>query len=79
MNNISLVDFYAERGICVGNKFFKHSNLHKYIRVARGQDGAEVMNMIDLVLVKKAMLRYVHNMRGSERYGIKPFRSSHTA
>ena len=30
--------------------------MHKYTRVARGQDGVEVKSMIDLMLVKKDML-----------------------
>ena len=29
----------------------------------RGQDGIEVMNMIDLELVKKAMLHYMQDVR----------------
>ena len=35
---------------------FEHKSLHKYTRVAKGQDGVEVKSMIDLVLVKKDML-----------------------
>ena len=31
--------------------------------MARGQDGVEVKNMIDLVLVKKDMLGYVQDVR----------------
>ena len=31
-------------------------------RLARGQDGVEVENMIDLVLVKRDMLRYVQDV-----------------
>ena len=40
----------------VGNTYFKHKRLHKYTRVARGQDGMEIKSMIDLVLVKGDML-----------------------
>ena len=39
--------------------YFKHRSLHKYTRVARGRDGVEIKSMIDLVLVKRDMLRYV--------------------
>ena len=46
----------------MGNTYFKHRSLHKYITVARGQDGVEVKSMIDLVLVKKDMLRYVQDV-----------------
>ena len=35
--------------------YFMHRSLHKYTRVARGQDRAEVKSMIDLVLVKRDM------------------------
>ena len=34
------VEFCAERGLCVGNTYFKQRSLHKYTRVARGQDGS---------------------------------------
>ena len=37
--------------------------MHKYAVVARGQDGLEVRSGIDLILVKKDMLRYVQNVR----------------
>ena len=57
------MEFCAERGLCVGNTYFEHKNLHKYTRVARGQDGVEVKGMIDLVLVKKDMLHFVQDVR----------------
>ena len=56
-------DFCAERGVSVSNTYFEHRSLHKYKRVARGQDGVEVKSMIDLLVVKKAMLRNVQNVR----------------
>ena len=58
-NGRRVVEFCAEKGLCGGNTYFKHGSLHKYTRVARGQDGVEVKIMIDLVLVKRDMLRYV--------------------
>ena len=54
---------FGQRGLCVGNTYFKHRSLHKYTRVARGIDGVEIKNMIDLVLVKRDMLRYVQDVR----------------
>ena len=39
----------------MSNTYFKHGSLHKSTRVARSQ---EVKGMIDLVLVKRDMLRY---------------------
>ena len=53
----------AERELCVWVKLFKHRSLHKYTRVVRGQDGGEIKSMIDLVRVKKDMLRYVQDVR----------------
>ena len=41
----------VEKGYCVWVTYFKHRGLHKYTRVARGQDGAGVKSMIDLDLV----------------------------
>ena len=37
--------------------------------MARAQDGVEVKSMIDPVLVKKYMLRYVQDMRAVRRMG----------
>ena len=58
-----MVEFYAERGLCVDNTYFKHRILHKYTRVAKSQDGVEIKSMVDLVLVKRDMLRYVQDVR----------------
>ena len=52
-NGRRVMEFCAERGLCVGNTYFEHRSLHNYTRVAGGQDGVEVKNMIDLVLVKR--------------------------
>ena len=46
----------------MGKTYFEHRSLHKYTRVARGQSGVEVNSMINLVLVKKEMLRYVQDV-----------------
>ena len=51
----------------MSNTYFGHKSLHKYTRVVRVQDGVEVKNMIDLVLVKKDMLHFVQNVRGVRR------------
>ena len=32
---------YSERGLCVGNTYFKHRSLHKYTRGARRNGGKE--------------------------------------
>ena len=47
----------------MGNTYFEHKNLHKYTRVAKSQDGVEVQKMIDLVLGKKDMQRFVQDVR----------------
>ena len=46
-NGRKVVEFCAEKRLCVGNTYFKHGNLHKYTRMARGQDGVEVKSMKD--------------------------------
>ena len=38
-------------------------SLHKYMRTARRQGGVEIKSMIDLVLVKRDMLRYAPDVR----------------
>ena len=48
---------------------FKCRSLRKYTRVARGQDGVEIKSMIDLVLVKRGMLRYVQDLRAVRGMG----------
>ena len=53
----------AEIGLCVGNTYFEHKSLNKYIRVAKSQEGVEIKSMMDLVLVKKDILRYVQDVR----------------
>ena len=60
---IKMVEFFAERGLCINNTYFKHKSLHKYTRVARDQDGVKVQSMIDLVLIKKDMLCYVQDVK----------------
>ena len=58
-----MVEFCAERGLCMSNTYFKHRSLHKYTRVVMGQDGVEIKSMTDLVLVKKDIVRYVQDVR----------------
>ena len=57
-NEGRVVEFFAERGLYVGNKYFGHKCLHKCTRMARDQDGVKVKSMICLVLVKKDILRF---------------------
>ena len=59
----------VEGGLSVSNPYFEHMSLYKYTRVARGQDGVEVMSMIDLVLVKKDMLCYIQDVRAVRGIG----------
>ena len=70
-NGRSMVEFCAERGLCVGNTYFEHKSFHKYTRMARGQDGMEVKSMINLVLVEKVLMRYlqIRPKTGSRREG----------
>ena len=61
-NGRRVVEFCAERSLCVGNTYFKHKNLHKYTKVARGQDGVEAKIMIDLLLHFMQDMRTVREM-----------------
>ena len=61
--------FCEERGLCVSNTYFKHISLYKYTRVEREQDGVEIKSMIDLVLVKRHMLRYVQCVKAVRGMG----------
>ena len=47
----------------MSNTYFAHKSLHKYTRVAEGQDRVEVRSMIYLLLVRKDMLHYVQDVR----------------
>ena len=55
----------------MGNTYFEYRSLHKYTKVAMGQDGVEVKSMVDLVLVKKDVLLHVQDLRN----GTRPLRS----
>ena len=49
-----VVEFCDQKGLCVGPYFEQ---------MVKGQDGVGVKSMVDLVLVKKDMLRYMQDMR----------------
>ena len=53
----------------MGNTYFKHRSLHQYTRVARGRGGVEIKSIIDLVLAKRDMLRYVQDVRAVRAVG----------
>ena len=53
VNGRKLVDFCAERELCVSNIYFEYKSLHYYTTVPRGQDGVEVKIMIDLFWLRK--------------------------
>ena len=44
------------------NTYFAHNHLHKYTSVARSQDRVDVISLINLVLMKKDMLRYAQDV-----------------
>ena len=65
-----MVEFCAEKGLwCMGNAYFQYKSLHKYTKVARDQDGVEMKGMIDLMAMKKDMLRYVQDVRAGRGMG----------
>ena len=47
----------------MSSTYFKHRSLPKYTRMATGRDGMKIKSMIDLVLVKMDMLRYIQDVR----------------
>ena len=56
-NGRRVVEFCAERGLHVGNRYFKHRSLHKYTRVSRGQDGLDMLRYVNDVKVVRGMAR----------------------
>ena len=68
-NGRRVVEFCEEKGVYVGNIYFKHRSVYKYTRVAEGEGDVETKSMIDLVLVKRNMLRYVQNERAVRGMG----------
>ena len=64
-----VVEFCGERELYVGNTYFKQGSLHKYKRVAMGQDGVVVKIMIDLLLVKRDIPRYVQDVKAVRGMG----------
>ena len=65
-NGRRVIYFCDEEGLCVGNAYFEHKNLHKCIKV--------VINMTDLVLINKDMSLFV-GCESSERNRTRFFRS----
>ena len=57
------MEFCKERELCVGNAYFNQISVHKDTRVARGREGVEIKSIMDLVVVKRDMLRYVQDVR----------------
>ena len=55
--------------VCVCNTYVEHESLLKYTRVARSQYGVEAKSMIDLVLVKRDLLRYVQDVKAVRGIG----------
>jgi len=53
-----VMDFCAERELCIANTFFKHKDIHKFTFVGRARGGVN-KSMIDYVMVRKEMLRDV--------------------
>ena len=70
-----MIELCAERGLSLSNTYLEHNSLHKYTKVARSQDGVDVMSMIHLV--KKAMLRYVQSVKVVREMG-RSFLDHHT-
>ena len=57
-NGRRLVEFWAEKGLCV-----VILSTEICISTQEWQDGVKVKNMIDILLVKREMLRYVQDVR----------------
>ena len=53
---------FAKKGDSVWVTYFNHRSVHKYTRVARCRDCVEIKSRIDLVMVKRDMLRYVQDV-----------------
>ena len=65
-----MVDIFTEKGLRVGNKHFMPKNIRKYTRLTKGQAGMEVTSMMDLVLVKRDMLKYVQDVKTVRGMGL---------
>ena len=48
-------------GLLVGNNYCKHKSMFKHMKVERCLDGMEVMEMIYFVMVKRDMVKHVHD------------------
>ena len=61
----------GRRRIDFGAAWFQAQKvLHKYTMVARGQDIVNVMSMIDMVVVKRNMFKYVQNVKTMRGIGL---------
>ena len=60
-NEGRVVEFCAERELCLDNTYYENKTLHRYIWITRDKT---VKNMIDLVLLKEDMLCHMEDVRG---------------
>ena len=68
------LEFCSERGLCVGNTYFKHRSLCKYTRVARGHGGVEIKSMRSNV-GEEGYAAICAGCEGNERDGKRTLRS----
>ena len=61
INCSAIIDLLGERGLCVGNTFYKHDVKKRYARYGR----EERNSMIDFVLVRKELLKWVFDVRAA--------------
>ena len=61
-NGRRVEEFCAERGMCVVTHIL-NTELCLRTRVAKGQGRVEIKSILDLVLVKRDMLRYIQDVR----------------
>ena len=66
-----MVEFCAERGLCLGNAYFKHISLHKYTRGARDQDSGGKEHDISSA-GEEGYAAICAGYEGSERNGMRP-------
>ena len=64
---------FAQKGVCVWVTYFKHRSVHKYTRVARGQDRVETKTMIDLAC-EEGYAAICGGCDDGERDGTRPLR-----
>lgn len=66
-----MIDFCDEKDMCINNTFFNQETIFKYARVGVSGDYIEMESMIEFLLVKKEIVKWLINDESMKGLRIK--------